>query len=652
MNHANHKSQIANHNRRWAIPLVIVLCAFVLRVYRLGEPSLHGDEAFSAQFAGQSFDEIIAALGHYEPNPPFYYVLLWPWLRVAGSSEFALRFLSVSWGVFLIPWAYDLGRRLGDTKLGATTALLAAVSPFLIWHSQEARMYSVLAATSLASVALLVRAWQSGRSALWWAWAAMTWLALFTHYFATLLAVAEVGVLTISIIRSSQRGRRMAQLKAWAVPLSLAGLLYLPWAAYVAPAMLAHEKSWILPVGLGEFLRRTLVTYSVGSTAAPWAVRWLWPGFLLILAGGSAALAQRRRWEAGLVGSGFLVPLVIVYLLSLRRPMFHERYLIFVLPPYLVFLASGVTAWAKWTRRRFRWTARVLAAVPLALLIGASGLALFNYFYDPGYAKSPPWREMVQFLHAQSQPGDVVIQNYPDPTLAYYLADRPPHVLVPGNVPFSQQEVERTLTNLANERRRLWLVPNRSADWDTAGLVETWLDRHSDLSDQQQFGSLRLRLYLSPAAFLESGPPLARLGEAVQLLSYRLSHEDDPVRPGDVLYLSLYWQTGEPLTVSYKVFTHLLDPTGWIQGQQDNPPAGGTYPTTEWQPGEVIVDRYEITVSPDAPPGGYRLAVGMYDGTTLARLPVRDVSCEGCAVPAYASEDRVLLPVEITVGER
>jgi 4-amino-4-deoxy-L-arabinose transferase-like glycosyltransferase len=634
-------------NSRWLIPLAIVLCAFALRVHRLGWPSLHGDEAFSAQLVAQPFGQVIAALGRYEPNPPLYYTLLWLWIRLAGMSEFALRFLSAWWGVLLIPWAYDLGRRLGGAALGATTALLVAVSPFLIWHSQEGRMYALLATVGLASVTLLARALQSGRLRLWWAWAAATWLALFTHYFAAFLALAQVLALIAFAVRSLGRGQWTARLKAWAVPLSVAVLLSLPWVVYVAPMMLAHEKSWILPAGLGEFIRQVSVTYSLGSTAAPWAIRWLWPGFLLIFAAGVVTLTRRQRWTTAFIGSCLLVPLAVVYLLSLRRPMFHERYLIFVLPLYLLFLASGVVAWARWIGTR---SASLLGVLPLAYLLGASGLGLFNYFYHPDYAKSPPWREMVHSIQAQSQPGDIVIQNYPDPSLTYYLADRLPHTLVPGGVPFSQPQAKDALTDLTMEHRRLWLVPSRSADWDATGLVETWLDRHGDLVDRQQFGSLRLRLYLSPAAFLEPGPPLARLSQTVQLLDYRLTYQEGPVRPGDLLHLSLYWQTDEPLAVSYKVFAHLLDPTGWIRGQQDNPPVEGTYPTTEWQPGEVIVDRYEIPVASDAPPGRYRLAVGMYDSQTLERLPVQDVFCEDCPVPAYDSKERIFLPVEIPVG--
>jgi len=444
-----------SRDSKWDLVLLIVLCAFALRVYRLGVPSLHGDEAFSAQFTTQPFAKLIAGLGHYDPHPPFYYAHLALWRQAAGSTEFALRFLSVWWGTLLVGLAYRLGKRLGSERLGVTTAVLAAINPFLIWHSQEARMYITLAALALASTALLVRAWQSGRQRLWWAWGVVTWLALFTHYFAVFLIVAEAGFLTVSLIHPTWQGKRAAQLKAWAAPLAVAALLYLPWAMYVAPALLGYEKSWIQSVKLVEFFRQIFVTYSLGSTATPWMTRWLWPGFLLILLGGIVALARQRKWETGLLGTCLLTPPAIVYLLLLRRPMFHERYLIFVLPPYLLFLAGGVTAWARQMHSRPGWPSLVLATLPMAFLAGASGLSLVNHYHDPNYTKSPPWREIVQFLQAHSQPDDVVIQNYPDPSLTYYLAGRVSQALVPGKVPSSQQEIEWALTNLMNEHPRL-----------------------------------------------------------------------------------------------------------------------------------------------------------------------------------------------------
>ena len=634
-------------NSKWALPLLITLFAFALRVYRLGGPSLYGDEAFAARFTALPLREMLAGLTSYESQPPLYYSLLALWRHLAGSGEFALRFISAWFGALAVPLIYDLGRRLTGKSLGSSAALLTAINPYLVWHSQEARMYAMLAALGCASLALLLRAWQSGRRAPWRAWAAVTWLALFTHYFAAFLLAAQVLVLIVE----TGRNRRSRQFTDWAVPLGAGGLLYLPWLAYVAPAMLGHEKSWIQPVTLGEFTRRLFITYSLGTTAADWAIRWLWLGFLLILAAGFLTLARWPRWKATPISLCLLAPPLIVYLLSLLRPMFHQRYLIFILPLYLIVLAAGAASWARWVHSCARGGAISLAAVPLAFLLLAPALALNNYYHDARFAKSPPWREMVQYLEARSQPGDMVIQNYPDPSLPYYLTGKLPYQLVPQNLPFSETTVAETLTHLLNRHGRLWLVPTQSDEWDAAGLVQTWLDRHADLSASQSFGDLHLRLYLSPLALTEGRPPLAQFGEAVRLIGYRLSGENKPLKPGDALHLNLYWRTDAPLETSYTVFSHLLDPAGRMRGQKDNLPISGTYPTTAWQPGEIIVDRYEIEVAPDAPPGDYHLAAGLYDAATMARLPVSEIQCPNCPIPAFASDDRLFLPVEIQVGK-
>ncbi len=117
------------------------------------------------------------------------------------------------------------------------------------------------------------------------------------------------------------------------------------------------------------------------------------------------------------------------------------------------------------------------------------------------------------------------------------------------------------------------------------------------------------------------GTPLeARLGDDIALIGYDL--EPTVAEAGGTVDLTLYWQAlGQPER-PYTVFTHLVDETGELQGQQDNMPVGDTLPTTCWQPGEFITDTYEIPVSPDAPPGRYTVRVGMYDLRTGERLAV------------------------------
>ncbi len=110
------------------------------------------------------------------------------------------------------------------------------------------------------------------------------------------------------------------------------------------------------------------------------------------------------------------------------------------------------------------------------------------------------------------------------------------------------------------------------------------------------------------------------LGDEVTFLGYDL--DTTVVKPGDALRLVLYWQARREITGWYKVFTHLLDDEDRIWAQKDSVPAGGTRPTTGWVKGEVIVDEYELVVSPDAPAGDYILEVGMYEEGTNLRLGV------------------------------
>lgn len=109
-------------------------------------------------------------------------------------------------------------------------------------------------------------------------------------------------------------------------------------------------------------------------------------------------------------------------------------------------------------------------------------------------------------------------------------------------------------------------------------------------------------------------------GETIRLLGYDL--DDSPVSPGDSVNLTLHWQSVAQTPISYKVFIHLLDAGGQIRGQQDSTPLNGDWPTTCWARGEVITDRYTLTLPSDAPTGEYTLAVGFYHETTGERLPV------------------------------
>ena len=143
-------------------------------------------------------------------------------------------------------------------------------------------------------------------------------------------------------------------------------------------------------------------------------------------------------------------------------------------------------------------------------------------------------------------------------------------------------------------------------------------------------------LLLGPLEIPRRGPPPANpldiehlveasLGDKVRLLGYNI---ESGFRPGDNIHLTLFWQCLEKMQQDYTVFIHLVDERGNIVAQKDNPPVDGFYSTTKWETGQIIRDQYDLTISPQAPPGQYQLEAGMYLAETGERLRVWDGSSE------------------------
>ena len=224
-----------------ALMALTVLGAF-LRFSTLGTQSYWYDEAITVELVRRSLSGMLAAIPDSESTPPLYYVLAWGWARIFGTDEVGLRSLSAVFGTATVPVAYAAGRAFVSRRSSLIAAALVAVSPFLVWYSQEARAYAMLVFFGALTLVFLGRAVDRGarRSLSWWAVASS--LALTAHYFAVFLVAAEGAWLVYRC------GNRRAAIAAVAAVGSVSALL-LPLAIY--QAKYAQHTAWISSGGLG-----------------------------------------------------------------------------------------------------------------------------------------------------------------------------------------------------------------------------------------------------------------------------------------------------------------------------------------------------------------------------------------------------------------
>jgi hypothetical protein len=101
-------------------------------------------------------------------------------------------------------------------------------------------------------------------------------------------------------------------------------------------------------------------------------------------------------------------------------------------------------------------------------------------------------------------------------------------------------------------------------------------------------------------------------GGAVTLTGYTLDLQ------GNTLLVTLFWRSEEEMDRDYTAYLHLLDGGDEIIAQIDRQPAG--YPTGDWQPGEIVIARYEMPWPVGLDAGSAYLRTGFYYLPTLEPL--------------------------------
>ncbi len=363
----------------WIIGALIAAAA-AIRFIVIDNQSIWQDEALTLYEARLPFGAMIHTVVHVETTPPLYFVVTWIWARVFGTGEVALRTISALAGIAVVPLAYLSARELFSRRAAVTAGAFVVVNPFMIWYSQEARAYMLLAALSAASFLWFIRARQDpSRRNLGW-WCLFSSLALMTHFFAGFL-VAPEALWLLWIWRT--------RLVAIAVGVAaVVQCLMLPF-AFVDTS---HGLSWIAAV---PRLNR------ISATATEWGASIIYrratigEGLIggavlvaivaaLLAFGGDARTRRGAKVAAAIAGVVFLAPLALGLV---GRDYFLSRNVIPAFVP-LAALVAGACAVPR---------ARLLGGALAVALLAMFSVAAVRVQTVP-YLQRPNWRSVAHAL--------------------------------------------------------------------------------------------------------------------------------------------------------------------------------------------------------------------------------------------------------------
>jgi len=180
--------------RELRVVVGLTLLAAILRFATLDVQSLWGDEAATVLLLKRDLGTMLSDLGASESTPPAYYLLAWLWTHVAGTGEVGVRSFSALLGTLTVPVAW-LAARPASSRAGLWAAAIAAVNPLTFYYAQEARAYALLILLAGLGFVAFQRAIDDPSRRRLGIWAAISALALTTHYFAVFVIAGEALLL-------------------------------------------------------------------------------------------------------------------------------------------------------------------------------------------------------------------------------------------------------------------------------------------------------------------------------------------------------------------------------------------------------------------------------------------------------------------------
>lgn len=383
---------------RFGLPAIIA-GYLALCLPTLSNASIWFDEAFSRYILRFNFVEIWNFTS-VDVHPPLYYFLLKIWSMMFGTSDFAIRSMSVFFGALTIAALYCLIKRLFNSKTAFVATFFAAFSPLMIRYSQEARMYTLVAFFAILSIRAFYEAFvaknKKEQKTKWRRlYIVFVALGMWTQYLSALVILALWVLRAVQIWPETKvkKGRLKLFCKKyfgekWFTTHLFAALLFLPWIPFfLIQAVQVKSGFWIPAVDfttISSFISNFLF-YLNANEINGWLsiAAMIIFGFILIsILNRKKLFAKSDQEKINIMLFSAISPIAILFVLSLPpfSSIFMDRYLL----PSVILISAlfGVIASLIMKKNTN------LALFMVALVIICQGFGMYQVDRLRGYSKT------------------------------------------------------------------------------------------------------------------------------------------------------------------------------------------------------------------------------------------------------------------------
>jgi hypothetical protein len=547
----------------WLV-VIITLIGGGLRVLLLAQKGMWLDETFSVWLANHSVADMLQWIVRIDQHPPLYYLLLHYWIALNGDTPYYVRLLSALFGAGTIPIIYLIGKRMSGAVMGLAAAVLLAFSPFNIYFAQETRMYTCLTFNAAVAIYALVRLLTDSRSARpigsqfreylhawrtlgpvepdtegnfsykdetrnqtgWRAWifrhrwlpiqtieTDLAWVAFIVFSAATLLShstavlfplATNIFVLGLMLFQRLNKSGSQPAFQApsfgnWVKAQIGIFLLWSPWLVpFIRQASRVYQEFW-LPKPTWEAVTQTL--RALLNASAPGQVSQVMTWIMCVVLCFGLVHYRKKLAIFLFLAALFAVPVLGELIVSIRRPIFLDRTLIWITIPLFLVLAAGIA------QLRFR-----------LLMIVVLGVLATNYLFSSGdyyrFWQKEDWHTAAGYVANFAEKDDLVLfnSNFVEIPFEYYFKeyeDLYSIQVVKQGVPldlFDSGILEPKMTtndipgliSLLRGHNRVWLVYSHNDYTDPMGLIPQTLASKMKLIRNRDFYGGQVQLYETP----------------------------------------------------------------------------------------------------------------------------------------------------------